>query len=203
MRLLPTALQEVAIMGLSLGLCYLLTGNLVFAMVAHTLFDSSEMMLLGRIDEPSAHPFVAGAVVVALAWGALRWLSSRRERRAQLPEGELGLGGLLVWLVIFGIGLIGLEQFAGWPAQPMLPDHWPSWAQIQVWLNSPLAGLGTVLPLAFDIGWIVWALTAASIVVQALVDLRRPAHVIPVARSSAPRAIRGGTPHPARSQRIP
>ena len=171
MRLLPTALQEVAIMGLSLGLCYLLTGNLVFAMVVHTLFDSGELVLLGRIDEPAAHPFVFGAVVVALAWGALRWLSARRELRAQRPDGELGLGGLLVWLVIFGVGLIGLEQFAGWPAQPMLPDHWPSWAQIQVWLNSPLAGLGTVLPLAFDIGWIVWALTATSVLVQALVDL--------------------------------
>jgi membrane protease YdiL (CAAX protease family) len=68
----PTALQEVAIMGLALGLCYVLTGNLVFAMVVHTLFDTGELVLLGRVDGPVAHPFVAAGLIVALAWGALR-----------------------------------------------------------------------------------------------------------------------------------
>ncbi len=159
-------------MGLALGLCYVLTGNVVFAMVVHTLFDSGELMLLGRVDGPVAHPFIAAGLIVALAWGALRWLHARREVYDQQSDGEqLGLGGLLVWLAIFGVALAGLEELAGWPAQPMLPDHWPSWIQVQVWLNSPLAGLDTVVPLALDLGWVVWALTAASILLQALVDL--------------------------------
>jgi nucleoid-associated protein YgaU len=88
------------------------------------------------------------------------------------PNGsELGLGGLLVWLAMFGAALAGLEQLAGWPAQPALPDHLPSWNAIQIWLNRPLVDIGPVLPIAFDLGWIVWGLTAASIALQVLVDL--------------------------------
>src|SRR5206468_7532699 len=34
-----------------------------------------------------------------------------------------------------------------------------------------LADIGPVLPVALDIGWIAWALTAASIVLQLVVDL--------------------------------
>src|SRR6266498_4127305 len=56
-------------------------------------------------------------------------------------------------------------------SQPALPDHLPSWNVIQVWLNSPLAGIEPLLPVAFDIGWVVWGLTAASIALQVLVDL--------------------------------
>ncbi|MGI9145300.1 MAG: CPBP family intramembrane glutamic endopeptidase [Chloroflexota bacterium] len=164
LRLLPGALQEVAIMGLGLGLCYVLTGNLVFAMVVHTLFNSGEFVLLAPAGAPAAHPFVVAALIVALAWGGLRWLHTRR-------ESELGLIGLLVWLGFFGVALAGLEQLAGWPAQPALPDHLPSWASTQVWLNSPMAGLDTLVRVALDLAWIVWGLTAVSILLQALVDL--------------------------------
>src|SRR5437899_7089298 len=98
-----------------------------------TLFDSAELVLLGRVDGPVAHPFVAAGLIVALVWGALRWLDARREAHHQRSDGDqLGLGGLLVWLAIFGVALAGLEELAGWPAQPMLPDHWPSWIQVQV-----------------------------------------------------------------------
>jgi len=89
----------------------------------------------------------------------------------RISDRELGLGGLLVWLAIFGGALAGLGQLAGWPAQPALPDHLPSWNVIQVWLNSPLVGIEVLLPVALSIGWLVWALTAASIALQVLVDL--------------------------------
>jgi len=94
-----------------------------------------------------------------------------RNSEDQISDGELGLGGLLVWLAIFGAALAALEQLAGWPAQPALPDHLPSWNAIQVWLNSPLADIGPLLPVALDFGWIVWGLTAVSIALQVLVDL--------------------------------
>jgi len=164
LTLLQGALQEVAIMGLALGLCYALTGNLVFAIVVHVLFNSGELVLLAPVEGPAAHPFVVAALIVALAWGGLRWLHAR-------SESELGLIGLLLWLGFFGVALAGLEQLAGWPIRPALPEHLPSWASVQVWLNSPLAGLETEVSIALDLGWVVWGLTAASVLLQALVDL--------------------------------
>jgi hypothetical protein len=89
----------------------------------------------------------------------------------QLSQNELGMGGLLVWLGIFGVALAGLEQLAGWPVQPPLPDHWPSWAFIQVWLNSPWLASERWCHSPSTSPWGVWALTAASILLQALVDL--------------------------------
>ncbi len=65
-------------------------------------------------------------------------MSSRED--AGSDGSELGLGGLLVWLTIFGVALAGLEQLAGWPAQPTLPDPLPSWNAVQVWLPEAPPG---------------------------------------------------------------
>jgi hypothetical protein len=98
-------------------------------------------------------------------------MRTRRQLQANQSPTELGLGGLLAWLAIFGIALIYLEQLAGWPTLPKLPDQWPTWVSIQVWLASLLAGLTTMVPLAFYLAWMIRALTAASVAVQAAVDL--------------------------------
>src|SRR5215467_9500765 len=91
-----------------------------------------------------------------------------RDRQADC---ELGLGGLLAWLAIFGVALAFLEQIAGWPAQPTLPDQLPSWTLVLVWLNSPFSAFGPILPVAFDIAWLLWAVTAASVALEVILDL--------------------------------
>src|SRR4051794_11391331 len=55
------------------------------------------------------------------------WSTSMTAADDRDSEGELGLGGLLAWLAIFGAALASLEQVAGWPAPPSVPDHLPSW----------------------------------------------------------------------------
>ena len=69
------------------------------------------------------------------------------------------------------MALAGLEELAGWPTQPVWPDQFPTWNAIQLWLNSPLTASVQLLPIALDVSWIVWGLTAASIGLQVLVDL--------------------------------
>jgi hypothetical protein len=77
----------------------------------------------------------------------------------------------VLWLALFGAALLGAEQLAGWPAQPLLLERLPDADTIQIWLNSPTRAAKTLLPLAFDLAWAVWALTILSIVVQVTVDL--------------------------------
>ena len=89
----------------------------------------------------------------------------------QRSDNELGLGGLLAWLAIFGVALAGMEQLAGWPSPPGLPDHLPNWTAVQLWLNSPFRGIGALLPIAFELAWLVWWLTAASITLEVVLDL--------------------------------
>src|SRR6266851_6423958 len=68
-----------------------------------------------------------------------RWIDVMSAERGYI--GALGLRSLIVWLAIFGGALYGLEEVAGWPALPMLPDSRPTWVQVDVWVRSPFASI--------------------------------------------------------------
>lgn len=90
-----------------------------------------------------------------------------------LLRGVLASGALAALLVGLPWALI---RFIGWP----LPDHLPSWAEVEDVLLAPMTTT-LLLDILACATWLAWALFALD-VVQCTVDLVRNAHTVDVSR---------------------
>ena len=90
------------------------------------------------------------------------------ERAPETTErGEIGLPALVLWLGLFGAALYLL---AGWPTTPpSLPESWPSWLMIEVWLRSPMLPTEWLIPLVQVVAWLVWGWTCLTVVLRVVV----------------------------------
>jgi hypothetical protein len=78
---------------------------------------------------------------------------------------------LCLWLVVFG-GVLYL--LPGSPAVPSVPTGWPALAAVERWLLTPTSvegGLADLVPLLKLVGWLIWGITAWSVVLELAIGL--------------------------------
>jgi hypothetical protein len=88
------------------------------------------------------------------------------DRRA---EKSMGLLALLAWLAILGLAV---NWLAGWPPpHPTLPSSFPSLAELQVWLRSPVFAVNWLAPSAGITAWVVLGWIGITVLVRVALNL--------------------------------